>query len=403
MRLNASLWQYFNSTPHRLFFLSGAIQLILPILLWSFELVGRYTPLTTPLNTLVPATWAHAFIMLYGIFIFFILGFLISILPHWMKSKTIDKEHYLTAVTWLNIGLFILEFSLFYNAPTIVSGCIIFLLGWTYSIALLYQVIKKAPVKNKSNEIILLLTLIMGAFGIIAYGNWLYTDSWLSMQLSFNIGFWLYLMPIFFTLSVIIDTRLAPKPSKTLKPNISLWYFLTGCIGHFCLNELNYNEWLFLVDIPMAAVTLLYSTRIGLHVKAKTRLSIALHMAYLWLFIGLVLFSIQSLVLLLTTQHILGNSALHIINIGFFTSLIFITTTPASLTKPLFVDNMKWKIFLGLQITTAGYLGTVFLFDHNLLNHNLNLITAILWCICCVLWLVHYAVNCLNSKAILAN
>jgi len=74
----------------------------------------------------------------------------------------------------------------------------------------------------------------------------------------------------------------------------------------------------------MAAVTLLYSTRIGLHVKAKTRLSIALHMAYLWLFIGLVLFSIQSLVLLLTTQHILGNSALHIINIGFFTSLIFI-------------------------------------------------------------------------------
>jgi len=402
MLLNASLWKHISSKPHHVFFLSGTIQLILPALLWLFVLISRYTSFTAPLNTLIPATWAHAFVMLYGTFIFFILGFLMTILPRWMKSNTISKEYYLTAVTWLNIGLLVLEFSLFFNAPTIVSGCIIFLLGWVYSIALLYNVIRRSHAKSKSSEMLALFALALGAVGVVGYSLWLYSDNWLSMQLSFNIGFWLYLMPIFFTLSVIVDTHFYPEPSKVLKSRISLWLFLIGCIGHFTLYELNYDEWLFLVDIPMAALILRYSMHINLFTQAKSRMYLALRMAFLWLFVGLILFGIQSLVLLFTDRYILGNSALHSIALGFFTSLIIAIASPLLKDHAPDLSPVKWGLFLGMQIATATYISAIILFEHTTPMQILILTTAIIWLFCSTLWSINYIFHCfkLNEKTI---
>lgn len=63
-------WQAFTAAPHRVFFFSGAVQLLLPVLFWFIELGSRYTGWWQPPHVLIPATWLHAFVMLYGVFIF---------------------------------------------------------------------------------------------------------------------------------------------------------------------------------------------------------------------------------------------------------------------------------------------------------------------------------------------
>ncbi len=72
-----SLWQVYSCAPHRMMFLGGALQLVLTIAFWLVELAGRYTGLSYEMPLSIPATWAHAYLMLFGVFPFFTFGLLI--------------------------------------------------------------------------------------------------------------------------------------------------------------------------------------------------------------------------------------------------------------------------------------------------------------------------------------
>ena len=80
-----SRWQVFSAAPHRMMFFAGALQIILVMGLWFLELVGRAGWWPT-LSLAVAPTWAHMFLMLYGVFPFFIFGFLITVYPRWMGT-----------------------------------------------------------------------------------------------------------------------------------------------------------------------------------------------------------------------------------------------------------------------------------------------------------------------------
>ena len=121
-----SFWKTFTAAPHRMMFFAGAIQLLLPLLLWSIELTGRYTELWNPLGTLIPSTWAHAFIMLYGVFSFFIFGFLMTVYPRWMNGTEVSKSTYIATFIWLTGGMLLFEIGLFYNLSIALFGLIAF-------------------------------------------------------------------------------------------------------------------------------------------------------------------------------------------------------------------------------------------------------------------------------------
>ncbi len=400
----SSFWNTFNAAPHRLFFFSGAIQLILPLLLWSIELIGRYTNIWAPLNTVIPSTWAHGFVMLYGLFIFFIFGFLMTVFPRWMNTQVIDKEQYIQTFIVLNAGLVIFEISLFISTSSLFSGLGIFLFGWIYGIILLYQTFKKAPAQNKYYEKVVLVSLTSGACGIASYGWWLYSDNWQFMELAFSIGIWLYLLPLLFTVS----HRMLPFFSSNIidnytifQPAYSLWFFISGCVIHFILTVLNQPEWLFVIDIPLAGIALLHSVRWQLHHSFKDRLLAVLHMAFFWLFIGMVLFSIQSILLQFTGQYILGKSPLHAITIGFFASLLIAMASRVTMGhsgRMLILDNKSWYLFLGLQLTAVMRIFSDLQFDDALISNNLNLVAAALWLICLSVWFIKYAPIYLSAR-----
>lgn len=92
-----STWQTLTAAPHRPMFLAGALQGILAVGWWLADLLGRYGGLYPPLQWAIPAPWAHAFLMLYGFFPFFVFGFLMTAAPRWVNGEEVARRHYLPA------------------------------------------------------------------------------------------------------------------------------------------------------------------------------------------------------------------------------------------------------------------------------------------------------------------
>src|SRR5665647_2858204 len=75
------IWSMFSSAPHRMFFFGGAVQSILTLTWWLADLGGRYGGFYAPISWTISPTDAHAFLMIYSFFPFFIFGFLMTTYP----------------------------------------------------------------------------------------------------------------------------------------------------------------------------------------------------------------------------------------------------------------------------------------------------------------------------------
>ncbi|MDH5485148.1 MAG: NnrS family protein, partial [Gammaproteobacteria bacterium] len=194
-------WPTFTAAPHRMMFFAGAIQLVLPILFWVFELIGRYSELWSPLNTLIPTTWAHAFVMLYGVFTFFIFGFLMTVYPRWMNGPLVKQEHYVNTFLWMALGILLFEVGIFFNLTLAATGLAIYLFGWAQGQWHLYQVYKVAAAQNKYYETALNFALTAGWTGAASFLAWIVSDQWLFLSFALKAGIWLFLLPVLFTVS----------------------------------------------------------------------------------------------------------------------------------------------------------------------------------------------------------
>lgn len=259
-----AFWETFTSAPHRMMFFAGAIQLVLPVLFWAVELIGRHTELWSPLAVLIPATWAHGFIMLYGVFIFFIFGFLMTVYPRWMNGELIPKESYISTFAWMTVGMLVFEAGIFLNLTMAAAGIAIFLFGWAIGQWSLFKVYRTAPAQNKNYETILNFALSAGWISAASFLLWMVTDNWVFQQFSIKAGIWIFLLPILFT----VGHRMIPFFSSSVlseytiyQPRWTLQVMITACIAHVSLDILELPQWLFLADLPLAAVALLHTIK----------------------------------------------------------------------------------------------------------------------------------------------
>ena len=70
------------AAPHRPMFLAGAAQTVLAFLPWVWELLARNGLLAGPAWPWPPG-WVHGLWALYGVFPFFVFGFLMTAMPRW--------------------------------------------------------------------------------------------------------------------------------------------------------------------------------------------------------------------------------------------------------------------------------------------------------------------------------
>ena len=78
----------FFATPHRVMFFTGAVQAILAFAWWGWLLVARTGALPLP-ATPWPASWLHGAFAIYGVFPFFVFGFLMTAMPRWQGQADV--------------------------------------------------------------------------------------------------------------------------------------------------------------------------------------------------------------------------------------------------------------------------------------------------------------------------
>ncbi len=390
-------WNAFSAAPHRMMFFAGALQLILPILFWAIELTGRYTQIWRPLDLVLPSTFAHGFIMLYGVFIFFIFGFLMTTYPRWMNGPVIPRESYIHTFRWMAMGMVIFEIGLFWRIDMVVAGLATYLIGWALGFHALYRVYKTAPAKNKNYETWINTALLLGWAGAACFLVWIITDQIDFLFISLQAGLWLFLLPILFTVS----HRMLPffsssviKDYTVIQPRWSLPLMAGLCVLHFVLDVNSQYQWLWVADLPLAGMALYHSYKWNLKSSFVDSLLAVLHIAFLWLGLGLSLFSVQSLYLLINEELILGKAPLHAITIGFMSSLLIAMASRVSLGhsgRPLVLDKTSWYLFLGISLTACLRIAADIQAIHTVYGFSLTIITVVSWLTCMSLWVLRFA------------
>jgi uncharacterized protein involved in response to NO len=338
-------------------FFGGFLQLLLTLLWWNGELVGRYLNFWSPMPTVIFSTWIHAFLMLYTVFIFFIFGFLMTTYPRWMRGQEVPSRLYIPSFLLLLSGVLVIYLGLLLHQWIFATGILLFLGGWNVGLFALLHVYYHTPlVTDKRYETLLNFALGAGEIGILTYLFGILTPSETLIFYSLHIGLWLFLMPIligvchrmipYFTSTVIPGYRI-------VQPHWSLPLLSVCVVGHTLLTTQTLDAWRWVFDIPLMLLVFHHSYHWGLRQSFKSRILAMLHIAFLWLGIALLLYNVQSLWLLVTGQPILGKAPLHALTLGFITSLVVAMVSRVTLGHSgqlLIADRLTWYCFWGVSI-----------------------------------------------------
>ncbi len=390
--MKTTLWQTFSAAPHRMMMFGGAVQLVATLLYWGVELFGRHTGLWSPLMTVIPGTFAHAFLMLYTLFPFFIFGFLMTTYPRWMSGSTIPAARYQAAFLLMAGGVVLFYTGLFFSAGLLTAGVALVLAAYLVTLFSLWQVYRHAPAHDKFYETCLNTALVSGTLGVAAYLLWLTLSDPFWLHFSIQAGLWWFLLPI----AVSVGHRMIPFFSvcvlpqyKVYQPKSTLLPMLILLALHGLLELLSLSRWLWTVDFPLLLLALLHSWQWQLRRSFAVRLLAMLHIAFAWLSVALTLYIAQSLALFFGSGPLLGRAPLHAVAIGFLLSLTLAMASRVTLGhsgRDLVADTTTWVLLWGLS--GVAILRIVAELPFGL---HFNLLAAIVWLIIATHWFIKYA------------
>lgn len=352
-------WNTFTAAPHRMMMLGGALQGVLTLLWWLFDLLGRYGGLyPAPVWGIAPA-WAHAFLMLYGFFPFFIFGFLMTTYPNWMNGEKIPPRFYIPSFLLMAGGIVLFYLGLLVGKPLLLGGTMLLLAGWGIALHALIRVLRIARYDDKRHPIVTTIALIMGWLGILSYLVWLASDNASALDFARHVGIWWFMLPI---LLAVCHKMIPFFSSRVLenyvmvRPYWALYVMLAASALHGALELAQLPQYLWLADLPLLISALYFSYTWGLRKSFQIKLLAVLHVGFAWLSIAMLLYSVQSLGLFLTGKALFGLAPLHALTIGFFASMILAMASRVTLGhsgRELVADGVTWALFLGFQLTAA--------------------------------------------------
>lgn len=386
--LMPSRWQVFSAAPHRMMFFAGTLQVILVMGLWLVELAGRAGWWPTPSLAVAP-TWAHMFLMLFGVFPFFIFGFLLTVYPRWMGGAVVPASRYVAAFAFLATGMILFYFGVFTSRIVLAAALALQLVGWGVTLHTLLAVFLQSP-KRGPHERLLNLALAAGMLSIACFLVGVLYGTPLAFQLARELGLWLFLLPVVF----LVAHRMIPFFSQSALMNYMMvrpaWgppVMVVCVIGHVVFEIAGLPDWRFLADAPLALAALHHSWVWQFRRSFHTRLLAMLHIAFLWLGIGMTLYTVQSLTLLVTGVDYLGRAPLHALGIGFITGMVVAMASRVTLGhsgRALEANDLTWYVLFGVNI--AAMLRIVAEFLPGTVGGMLNALAAATWLLSFLLW-----------------
>ncbi|AKH37469.1 MULTISPECIES: NnrS family protein [Nitrosomonas] len=399
MNKQATIWHYLSEAPHRSLFLVGTLQGVFTLLWWMLDLMGRYGVIgNAPILNLAPI-WAHAFLMVYGFFPFFIFGFLFTTFPNWMNGEKIKPRYYLATCIFMAGGMALFYAGLYISKTLLVAGIATMLTGWGIAIIALLRVLLQTQAQDKRHARVASVALIFGWLGMVAYLVWLLTDHSLFLDFSRQAGIWFFLLPILLTVS----HRMIPFFSSRVlenyvivRPYALLWLMLVCTAGHGLLQLIGMPQYVWCMDLPLAGCAFYLSWAWGLFRSFSVSLLAVLHISFAWLSVAMLLFTAQSLMMWLSVGERIwfGLAPLHALVIGYFASMVLGMASRVTLGhsgRPLVLDHFTWLLFLGFQITTLFRILPDLIPAASALASMLYLFAAAVWLICFTLWAARFA------------
>ena len=386
--------EHLSAAPHRSLFLAGALQGVLTLLWWVFDLAGRYAIAGSVTNWSITPVWAHAFMMIYSFFPFFIFGFLFTTYPNWMNSEKIKPHEYMTTSLSMALGVVLFYIGLLTHKLVIIIGIEIMLAGWGFAIYVLFRILLLTPAQDKRHAGVISMALFMGALGMTAYLFWLVTEISTLLDFARYAGIWFFLLPIVLTVShrmIPFFSSRVLENYEIFRPFWMLWLMLACIFMHGCLQWLEMRAYLWIVDFPLALCAFYLSYRWGFLRSFQVSLLAVLHISFAWLGISMALYGMQSLTYTLSGSLLFNLAPLHAISIGYFSGMILAMASRVTLGHtglPLELDRFTWLLFLGFQ--TAALL-RILADIVPTIGPILYIAAGLAWLVCFMLWAFKFA------------
>ena len=344
------------AAPHRLLFLVGAANVLAAMAWWTAWLAGTLAAPT------VPAGWMHAFVMQYQVLPTFVFGVLLTVFPRWMGLGEATRWHYVPVAAGLLLGQALTLAGLATASPLLVHmGAINTLAGWLAAMAVLAGWLLQARETNW-HAVSCFAALIVGLAGLLAYIAWLHGGEPRLAFAMLKIGTFGLLVPLYST----VAHRMFPFFAGNVVPGYRPWrplWLLAACwplwLAHLALELAHGHAWLWLVDVPLLALTAATLWRWWPRGPAPALLRV-LFVGYAWLPVALALYAAQSAWFAATGEFALGRAPVHALSIGFFGSLLVAMVTRVTQGhsgRPLVLGRIAAVAFAGMQAVAVVRVG----------------------------------------------
>jgi len=409
-----------TSAPHRVLFLPGTLQLALAMGCWLALLLGAMGSLPTLPETVISAPAAHGWLMLYGIFPFFVFGFLFTAVPNWLEVPGPARADYLAVAIPMALGALLFYPGLYLPALAILAVAL-HLLGWVAALGALWRLLLAPPRQppqqaagtphsirptgmiqlvpaasiDRRHARVALLACSMGALGEAAFLTWMLTDVPFALRLSASLGVWGFLTPLF----LAVCHRMIPwftsrvvQHHALFRPTGALWVMAAACLTHAALETADLQAWLWVPDAPLAVLAGWLARRWHSADAYRVRLLAMLHISFPWAGLAFTLYGIDSLARLLDTGWDLGHAPQHALGIGFFASMLFAMASRVSLGhsgRRLEADRLTWAVFWLVQL--AAVLRILPELPPGYFPRHLSALSALTWLTASVAWAYRYA------------
>jgi len=375
-------------------FLSGVVQALAVMAFWSVEVGGRYAGLwpapVWPLLTLVPAPALHALLIGYGVFPFFIFGFIFTAGPRWQGAGELPQRDYLRAFALLASG-WLLVWAAMLVPQLLVAGVALALGGWI-AVALTLTRLARHRATEREHIVCVASAAWIGAAGLGAFVVFAAGGGMPWVRLGIALAVWGFLLPVFLTVThrmLPFFTSSAVRGYVVHRPAWALRVLLAASLAHAALMVLEQPTWI--ADLPAMCVagrlTWLWWSRAAM---ANRMLSV-LHVAFAWLGPAFGLSALQSL-LRDVMPGFLGQAPLHALTLGFFASMLLGMVSRVTLGhsgRPVAADGVMWRAFLMMQ--AAALLRVVSELPAIPGRYPLMWLSSMMWLGAFALWAWRYA------------
>lgn len=390
--------------PHRAYFLGGLVQILLALTLWSLWLAGAFAGAYRLPPLPVSAIAMHGFLMVYGLFPFFIFGFLATTYPRWMQTEALSRADYRGPFTLRAIGLAAVYLGLMLGRFELALAIVIMAMGDTWLVLNLMRVYRRAQVTARQGIMVFNVTIAAEILGLLLSGAGFYEASSTLSLLAVRVGLFVFLAPtllgVAYRMIPFFCAQALPHYRRPVQsPQAPLW-FQAGMAAHLALTMGHALLALTVVDGALAVGASYYLWLWFRPDVVRKGFLLLLFVGFSWLTGAYALYAVRDLNQALGL-FILGRAPLHALGLGFALSLVIAMVTRVARGhsgRTLQSDRLSWLALCGVQLAAFLRIAAAFPAIDRLATVNLSVVAAPIAVLTLMPWALRYSYIVLTPR-----